>query len=126
MVPFTTMCREPIVAQKIQVILTDDIDGEAADETIQFAIDGVTYEIDLCTDNAHALLEALRAYTHAARKLGGKARTTPMNTAAPRQRPDLSAVRAWARDNGHTVSDRGRLSKEIQAAYEAAQVPAST
>jgi hypothetical protein len=113
---------ETVVAQKVQVILTDDLDGGDADETVQFALDGVSYEIDLSEANAEALREALTAYLESARRTGGRS-TRRTGVARPRpadERVDLSELRAWARDNGYQVSDRGRVSGEVRAAYEAA------
>jgi hypothetical protein len=110
------------MAQKVQVILTDDLDGSEADETVTFALDGVSYEIDLSEANAEALREALAAYAHAARRTGGRS-TRRASVAKPRpadERVDLSELRAWARDNGFQVSDRGRVSGEVRTAYEAA------
>ena len=111
------------MAQKVQVILTDDLDGGEADESVQFAVDGVTYEIDLSAANAEALREALAPYVGSARRIGGRsvrrvAGSRPQG--APASRTDLSDLRAWARENGYQVSDRGRVSSEVRAAYEAA------
>ena len=111
------------MAQKVQVILTDDLDGGDADETVQFAIDGISYEIDLSEANAEALREALATYVAAARRLGG--RSVRRRAAAPASRPaaeraDLTELRAWARENGYQVSDRGRVSSQVRAAYETA------
>lgn len=110
------------MAQKVQVVLTDDLDGGDADETVQFALDGVSYEIDLSTANAEALREALAAYVDAGRRIGGRAsrRSAVAKTRPAVERVDLSDVRAWARENGYQVSDRGRVSAEVKAAYEAA------
>ena len=121
--PYSTDRGVITVAQKVQVILTDDLDGGDAEETVQFAIDGVSYEIDLSAANAEALREAVAAYVEAGRRIGG--RSTRRAAAAPKGRPaaeraDLADVRAWARDNGFQVSDRGRVSGEVRAAYEAA------
>ena len=121
--PYSTDRGVITVAQKVQVILTDDLDGGEAEETVQFAIDGVSYEIDLSAANAEALREAVAAYVEAGRRVGG--RSTRRAAAAPKERPaaeraDLTDVRAWARENGFQVSDRGRVSGEIRAAYEAA------
>jgi hypothetical protein len=110
------------VAQKVQVVLTDDLDGGEADETVQFALDGLSYEIDLSGANAESLREALAGYIAAARRVGGRAARRP-GAAKPRpaaERVDLSDLRAWARENGFQVSDRGRVSSEVRAAYEAA------
>lgn len=114
------------MAQKVQVILTDDIDGGDATETVEFALDSVGYVIDLSESNTKALRDALAPFIAAGRR-EGKVRPTVRNTAprsngaAPaRARGDLSVVRAWARENGFDVSDRGRVSGEVKAAYEAA------
>jgi hypothetical protein len=111
------------MAQKVQVILTDDLDGSEADETVTFALDGVSYEIDLSEANAEALREAVAAYAQAARRTGGRSTRRAPGVPKPRladERVDLSDVRAWARDNGFQVSDRGRVSGEVRTAYEAA------
>src|SRR5512135_569629 len=107
------------MAQKVQVLLTDDLDGGDADETVAFALDGVSYEIDLSTANAEALREALATYVEAARRVGGRAsrRQAGLKKRPAAARADLSEVRAWARENGYQVSDRGRVSEEIKAAY---------
>ena len=110
------------MAQKVQVILTDDLDGSDAHETVQFTLDGVSYEIDLSETNAESLREAVASYVAAARRVGGRSTRRP---GAPKARPaadrtDVSDLRTWARDNGFQISDRGRISGEIRAAYEAA------
>jgi hypothetical protein len=109
------------VAQRTVVMLTDDIDGGEASETVTFAIDGVTYEIDLNVKNATALRGAVAPYIGAARRSGRGAR---VGSAGRRGRGgrgvDIGAVREWARANGHQVSDRGRISATVQDAYDAA------
>ena len=107
------------MAQKVQVLLVDDIDGGAADETVTFALDGVSYEIDLTTANAAALRDAFGPWVGHARKVGGR----PARAATPRSRSsrgDAQAIRDWAKAHGHKVSERGRISAEVKAAYEAA------
>ena len=112
------------MAQKMQVLLIDDLDGGDAAETVSFALDGVGYEIDLNEGNAARLREALAPWVGHARKAG--------RTGAP-QRPrgggsgsgggaggESAAVRAWARENGHTVSERGRIPSSVVEAYRAA------
>lgn len=110
------------MAQKVQVVLTDDVDGGDADETVQFALDGISYEIDLSDANAEALREALAPYVDAARRIGGRAsrRSSTAKSRPASERVDMSNVRAWARENGYQISDRGRVSSEVRAAYEAA------
>jgi hypothetical protein len=115
--------QENTMAQKVQVILVDDVDGGEADETVSFALDGVSYEIDVSATNAEAIREALAPWMGHARKVGGRSSGRSRSGSKPRpaaERTDLSDVRAWARENGYQVSDRGRVSSEVRAAYEAA------
>jgi hypothetical protein len=110
------------VAQRTQVILEDDLDGGSADQTVRFGINGVTYEIDLSRANAAKLDVALEPFIKAGRRISG-GRSTPKRTAATNTKTDpeqLKAIRAWAKDNGRKVSDRGRISADIVSAYEAA------
>lgn len=111
------------MAQKVQVILVDDVDGGEADETVSFALDGVNYEIDLSAGNAAELRDALASWVGHARRTGGRASGARRSAGAARARSgsrDLTAVRSWARDNGFSVSDRGRVSSEVLTAYDAA------
>ena len=108
------------MAQRVSIVLEDDIDGSDADETVTFALDGVTYEIDLNAKNAAALRDALAPYVgHARRAAGRRTCRTSRRVRGPAKR-DLGDVREWARSNGHKVSDRGRISAEVQAAYDKA------
>ena len=114
------------MAQKVQVLLVDDIDGGTADETVTFALDGVSYEIDLTTEHAAELRDALGTWVGHARKVGGRSSgrsggSSSAGGSRPRRSSDAGAVRAWAKENGHEVSERGRISAEIREAYEAAQ-----
>jgi len=115
------------MAQKVQVLLVDDIDGGEAAETLTFSLDGVNYEIDLSDEHASALRDAFAPWVGHARRVGGRAGTV-RKAAAPRAAAkasvgperDTGEVRTWARENGYTVSDRGRISAEILQAYDAA------
>ena len=112
------------MAQKVQVILVDDVDGGEADETVSFALDGISYEIDVSATNAESIRDALAPWVGHARRVGGRAGAR-VRAAVPKSRPasertDLSDVRAWAREHGFQVSDRGRVSSEVRSAYEAA------
>ncbi|WP_158375097.1 histone-like nucleoid-structuring protein Lsr2 [Cellulosimicrobium cellulans] len=112
------------MAQKVQVLLVDDIDGGTADETVTFALDGVSYEIDLTSAHAAELRDALGTWVGHARKVGGRAssgRGSSAGSSRPRRSSDAGAVRTWAKENGYEVSERGRISAEIRDAYEAAQ-----
>ena len=109
------------MAQKVQVLLVDDVDGGPADETVTFGLDGVTYEIDLTSAHAAELRDAFAHWVGHARKVG--ARTTAARPARPGRRSansDAHAIREWAKGHGLAVSERGRISAEVRAAYEAA------
>lgn len=108
------------MAQKVQVILLDDLDGGDADESLSFGLDGVDYEIDLSTTNATALREAFGEWVANARRVGGRSKVQNINTRRPRTQPDtdVTAIRNWARENGYQVSDRGRVSADITEAYK--------
>jgi len=105
------------MAQRINVILVDDINGKDADETVTFGLDGVAYEIDLAEANAADLRAALTTYISAGRKVGGKRRKAKVAAAGGTSAAD---IRQWARDNGWDVPDRGRVAAEVRQAYAAA------
>ncbi|MEO6145188.1 MAG: Lsr2 family protein [Dermatophilaceae bacterium] len=107
------------MAQKVQVLLVDDINGAEAAESVSFSLDGVSYEIDLTVANAKKLRDDLATWVGHARRSGGRKSSRRATTTGLR-RGDLSAVREWARNNGHKVSDRGRISADILAAYDKA------
>jgi hypothetical protein len=107
------------MAQKVQVVLVDDIDGGAADETVAFAIDGASYEIDLSRANAARLREAFAPYVGHARKA---ARGTGRRSSRSGKGAGNSAqIRAWARSQGLQVNERGRIPAAIVAQYEASR-----
>lgn len=102
------------MAQRVQVVLLDDIDGGSADETVKFSVEGASYEIDLSTVHAAEFRAAVAPWLKAARKVSG--RTTGRAVA----NSDTSKIRAWAKSTGRKVSERGRISAEVRAAYIAA------
>jgi hypothetical protein len=105
------------MAQRVQVLLVDDLDGGTAEETVTFALDGVTYEIDLTGDNAAALREALAPWVSAGRRTSGRA--VRGTAKAPRANSGETAkIREWAKSQGLAVSDRGRVSAEVRQAYK--------
>lgn len=108
------------MAQKVQVILVDDLDGGSADETVSFSLDGVSYEIDLNSENAAKLRDAFGTWVGHARRVGGR-RAAGRRTGARSGGPagQSAAIREWARANGYTVNDRGRIPAEIKIAYDA-------
>lgn len=106
------------MAQKVHVELTDDLDGSAASETVTFALDGKTYEIDLSTPNATEMRELLADYVNAGRRPTGG--TTPKRSITAAEKQNAYAIRAWAAANGHKVAERGRIPRSVVEAYESA------
>ena len=104
------------VAKQMITELLDDIDGSVAAETVSFALDGVSYEIDLSVRNARALRSELTRWQQAARHVGGR-RVAPL--AVPTA-VDTRAVRAWAASNGVQVPNRGRIPNAVIEHYRAA------
>jgi hypothetical protein len=105
------------MVQKVQLVLEDDIDGGAADETVNFGLDGVSYEIDLNAEHAAELRDALASWVGHARKVKSPVARAAGTTRRSRSGSDTAAVREWAKANGYTVSDRGRIAAEVQDAY---------
>ncbi len=106
------------MAQKVTVALEDDLDGGPADETVRFGLGGTDYEIDLSAKNARTLRKQLTPFIEHARKVSrGPARRTA-RTSAGRQRS--GEVRAWAKDHGLAVSERGRIPASVIEQYQAA------
>ena len=108
------------MAQKVQVVLVDDLDGGSADETLTFSLDGVSYEIDLSHDNAAAMRDALAPYVGHGRRVGGPRRSGGRGAARPRGGTDPAVVREWAKSQGIAVNERGRISAELMGKYQAA------
>ena len=107
------------MAQKVNIVLVDDIDGSDASETVAFGLDGSSYEIDLNDKNAAALRDALSAYVGHARKVSTRGRRTSRTTTTT-SGPSARELRDWARSNGYEVSDRGRVPTEVREAFDAA------
>ncbi len=105
------------MAKRVQVIVEDDVDGSPADETVTFGLDGVTYEIDLNKDHAAELRDGLAVWIGHAQRTGGR-RAVKASTGG--RSSEAGDVRAWARSKGLEVNDRGRISAEVQAAYDKA------
>ena len=106
------------MAQKITLTLEDDLDGGPADETVRFGIDSADYEIDLSKRRATAFRRKLAPFIEHARKASKGQRRRPGRTAASRDRS--GAIRAWAKGQGITVSERGRIPASVAEQYEAA------
>lgn len=110
------------MAQKVEVLLLDDIDGSPAEESIRFAFDGVQYEIDLNVEHATAFRAAVQGYIDAARRHPGGKTIPGVSTSRRRSRAaegKQAQVRKWARENGRVVNDRGRIPQNLVDEYEA-------
>jgi hypothetical protein len=106
------------MAQRVTVILTDDLDGSDAAETVAFGLDGTSYEIDLNGKNAAKLRDALAKYVGAGRKVSKTSNRGRKLSVTAEAAP--AEVRSWALSNGYEVPARGRIPAEARAAYEAA------
>jgi hypothetical protein len=105
------------MAQRTQVLYVDDIDGSEAEGTLRFGFDGTDYEIDLNKDHADQFAQVIGPFIAAARKVASSRRPA-RGTRAGRQ--NLSDVRAWARNQGIKISERGRIPADVLAKYNAA------
>jgi hypothetical protein len=108
------------MAQRTEIILTDDLDGSTAEETITFGLDGTAYEIDLNKRHAAQLRKAIRPFVEAARKASNSPARRARSAARSTERPNPSQVRAWAKDQGIAVNDRGRVPEELVVRFQAA------
>ena len=109
------------MAQKIQTLFIDDLDGSEAEGTIRFGLDGTEYEIDLNAEHAQALRDALARYVHAARRpRGGARRPARGGRQASAGGVDSTEVREWAKAQGIAVKDRGRVPAELVVKFKAA------
>ena len=121
------------MAQRVNVVLVDDIDGSDAAETVSFAMDGIDYEIDLSDKHAAELRDAVSLYVGHARRIGGRRKGnrrsgsgaggsggTGGSGGSGGSGASAADIRAWARENGYEVPERGRVSAEVREAYAAA------
>ena len=106
------------MAQQKSVTLIDDLDGGKAAETITFGLDGASYEIDLSKKNASRFRRQIAPYIEHARKAGRGQRRRPVRAGSSRERS--GDIRAWAKDHGIAVSERGRIPASVIEQYEAA------
>ncbi|MEJ2865336.1 histone-like nucleoid-structuring protein Lsr2 [Actinomycetospora flava] len=127
------------MAQRTTVTLLDDLDQSEADETVEFGLDGVSYEIDLTEKHAAALRDAFKDFVEHARRTGGRRRGSSTGSSSRARsgsrggsgdrvggatsvdREQNQAIRDWARTQGMTISDRGRIPREVTEAYHRAR-----
>ena len=109
------------MAQKIQTLFIDDLDGSTAEGTVRFGLDGTEYEIDLNAGHAKELRDALARYAGAGRRVGGSARKPARGSRrGPVGSPNTIEVREWARAQGIEVKDRGRVPADLVVKFKAA------
>ena len=119
------------MARRIVHQLVDDIDGTVLEvgegETVHFSLNGTSYEIDLNSAHAEELRPALEPYITAGRRAGsgaasggGRSSSSSSSRKRPSRNPEVAAIRAWAKENGYTLSERGRVPAPILEAYRAA------
>lgn len=115
------------MAQRVLTILVSDLTGQdipvGDGRTVEFSVDGRDYRLDLSDAEARAFDAALSPYVRAAQRVGGTAPPATGRVAPRIEKAQLDAMRRWARANGYNVSDRGRISAEVQAAYHASTSP---
>jgi hypothetical protein len=116
------------MAQKVLVQFVDDLDGIPGEDvsTVSFALDGVSYEIDLREENAVRLRDSLADYVDSARRVGGRVKrgtapaSAPVRPADTRSKEQTKAIREWAKSNGFELADRGRIPANVIDAFEEA------
>lgn len=112
------------VAQKVQTLFIDDIDGGEAEGTVRFALDGTEYEIDLSAKHTEELRSALGKYVTHARKVSAAARrggrAAGRGARGTGSMLNTTEIRNWAREQGYDIKDRGRVPADLVAKYQAA------
>ena len=109
------------MAQKVQTLIVDDLDGSAAEGTVRFALDSTEYEIDLNAEHAQQLRDALAAYVRAARRVAGNSRRPGRGRRrGPAGEVNTTEIREWAKTQGIEVKDRGRIPAELVVKFKAA------
>ncbi|MEV3927621.1 histone-like nucleoid-structuring protein Lsr2 [Actinomadura coerulea] len=106
------------MARKVEVLLVDDVDGEDADETVTFSIDGTSYEIDLSKKNAAKLRSGLEPFVTSARKTHKAAGRGGRRVRPVGRRERSAEIREWAKNNGLKVNDRGRIPAHVIEQFE--------
>jgi O-methyltransferase involved in polyketide biosynthesis len=108
------------VARTYVAVTEDDLTGEVVEqkdaESIEFAVNGKSYTIDLGKKNAAEFHKSFDKYIAVATKVGGAGTRKP----ARGSKEDLAAIRGWGKENGFKVSERGRVSAELEDAYRKA------
>ena len=111
------------MARQVITTLIDDLDGKAADRTVEFSLDGLSYTIDLSEANAGKLRKALDPFINAGTRIGrgaGRAGSGASTGRTAGSRDENRLIREWAAEHGHQISERGRIPQSVSSAYRAA------
>jgi hypothetical protein len=113
------------MAQKVQITLLCDLDdgNVEADETLQFGLGGASYEVDVCGKHAQQVRDGLQPFVVHGRKTSSASSGSSSRRRSGRAatgRDQTAGVRAWAKDKGIHVNDRGRIPASVVKEYEAA------
>jgi hypothetical protein len=100
----------------------DTTEGPVVVEDLELDLGGARVRLDLCLEHLEPLTKAVTPYLDAGEPI---TRTKVVRGAARarrsvRGREELATIRAWAREHGFDVKDRGRVPREVLDAYEAA------
>jgi hypothetical protein len=115
------------MAQRTEIKLLDDLDAPEQETeafaTYRFGLDGVNYEIDLTEEHGAELFAALSRFVEKARTVGreprsGRGRSGGASLRNASTRQQSSDIRAWAKEHGHKISERGRIPATIVTEYE--------
>jgi hypothetical protein len=113
------------MAQQVLVKLVDDLDGTSSDDisTIEFGLDGVSYEIDLSDSNAERLRDSLAEFVDSARRTGGRIKrgVRPAQPGKSANSGEAGQIREWALKNGFDLAGRGRIPSHVVEAYKEAR-----
>ena len=113
------------MAREVIEKLVDDLDGGDATESVSFALDGTSFEIDLSKKNAAAFRKLFDRYVKAGRRAapaGGRRHkvAAPTNGSTPKRQFDIARLREWAKTNDVTVPARGRIPQAVVDQYKQA------
>ena len=111
------------MAKRVIEVLTSDLSGDELGgdgQTVEFSYQGVDYSIDLTKSEASEFDKSISKYTGSARRVGGRKKRIPNPSSRTPNKAHSNTIREWARKNGYTVSDRGRISQKVQDAFDAA------
>jgi len=116
------------MAQKVQTLYVDDLDGSVADGTVRFGLDGAEYEIDLNAKHTRELRDVLARYMAAGRRVRASTSTSTSQSSRSGRKAQPNAlntteVREWAKGQGIEVKDRGRIPAELVVKFKAAMAP---